>query len=253
MHMGIKDRRTKILLSLILLSNTEYNYITFSPDILTIFDLTLNRKTISSFKKMAKDGLIEEHTSSTSEKPVYRLTDEGFKDLALTFPLFRYLHQKWDNIWRIMSYEIPEKKRELRDRLRREVASWGLGPWHRSFWLTPHPIIPQLSELISAEEKGYIQAFESTHAFGDQDILIEKVWGRSQLEKKYRRLFMKWHDILSKEDEKPKKMKLIVNEYVELLKIDPGLPKELLGDKWIGFEAITLFKEIRNILLPKLV
>jgi phenylacetic acid degradation operon negative regulatory protein len=248
--MGIKDRRTKILLSLILLSDKEYNYITFNTDILSIFDLTLNRKTLSSFKKMSKDGYIEEHTSSTPELPLYRLTEKGFNDLALTFPLFRYLNAKWDNIWRILSYEIPEKKRELRDRLRREVASWGLGPWHRSFWLTPHPIIPHLKDLISPEEKMFVQAFESNHAFGDQDILIEKVWGRSQLEKKYRRLFMKWHDILSREDEKPKKMKEIVSEYIELLKIDPGLPKELLGEKWIGFEATNLFKEITHILLP---
>ena len=37
--------------------------------------------------------------------------------------------------WRIISYEIPEAKRELRDRLRREMQGWGLGPWHRSFGL----------------------------------------------------------------------------------------------------------------------
>ena len=46
-------------------------------------------------------------------------------------------------------------------------------------------------------------------------------------------------------------MKMIISEYVELLKIDPGLPKELVGEKWIGFEAINLFKEIRTILLTK--
>lgn len=249
LRMGIKDRRTKILLSLILLTDNEFKNVTFDKSTLTIFDLTLNRKTLSSFKKMAKDGLIEESASSTPDAPTYKLTSEGFTQLALTFPLFRFIKEDWDQAWRILSYEIPEKKRELRDRLRREVASWGLGPWHRSFWVTPHPIIPNLKKLISLEEKMYVQAFESKHVFGDQDIFIEKVWGRSQLEKKYRRLFMKWHDTLSKDDDKVKKMKLIVNDYVELLKIDPGLPKELMGEKWIGFEAVNLFKEIRNILL----
>ena len=60
---------------------------------------------------------------------------------------------------------------------------------------------------------------------------------------------MVWHDILSKEDDKIKKMSKIVSQFVDMLKIDPGLPKELVGEKWIGYEAINLFREIRNILL----
>lgn len=246
--MGIKDRRTKILLSLLLLSSKEFKPVTYTKDILHIFDLTLNRKTVATLKKLAKEGLIVEHESSASE-PSYKLTKDGFLTISLTFPIFRFTREEWDGTWRILSYEIPEKKRELRDRLRRQVAAWGLGPWHRSFWLTPHPIIPFLKDLISQQEKAYVQAFESKHVFGDREILIEKVWGTSQLEKKYRKLFMKWHDLLSKDEDKVKKMKLIVNEYVDILKKDPGLPKELVGAKWIGFEAINLFKEIQNILL----
>lgn len=245
--MSIKDRRTKILLSLLLLSSKEFESISYTKDILTIFDLTLNRKTIATLKKLAKDGYISE--IEKAEIPTYKLTKKGFQEVVLTFPVFRFTQEEWDKTWRILSYEIPEKKRELRDRLRREVSSWGLGPWHRSFWLTPHPIIPYLKELISQEEKAYIQAFESTHVFGDQNILIEKVWSTSILEKKYRKLFMKWHEVLSKEDEKVKKMKIIVADYIDIIKTDPGLPKELIGSKWIGFEAINLFKEIKTILL----
>jgi phenylacetic acid degradation operon negative regulatory protein len=245
--MSIKDRRTKILLSLLLLSSKDFEAISYTKDILTIFDLTLNRKTIATLKKLAKDGFINEMDSK--ETPTYKLTKKGFQEVVLTFPVFRFTHEEWDKTWRILSYEIPEKKRELRDRLRREVSSWGLGPWHRSFWLTPHPIIPYLKDLISTEEKAYIQAFESNHVFGDQDILIEKVWATSILEKKYRKLFMKWHEVLSKEDDKAKKMKSIVADYIDIIRTDPGLPKELIGSKWIGFEAINLFKEIKTILL----
>ena len=60
---------------------------------------------------------------------------------------------------------------------------------------------------------------------------------------------MKWHEVLSKNEDKIKKIKVVLSQYVEILKVDPGLPKELLGEKWIGYEAITLFKEIREILL----
>lgn len=246
--MGIKDRRTKILLALALMSNETFVSVTFSSDICDVFDLTLNRKTKQTFAELVQEGLITE--VSNGEIPVFTLTPEGHNDIILNFPVFRFSKEKWDGLFRILSYEIPEKKRELRDKFRREVASWGLGPWHRSFWLTPHPIITSLRKLVSEkEEEQYIQAFESTHVFGDRELLIEKVWGKKKLEAQYRNLFKKWHQILSKDQDKVAKMKQVVTDYVDILKQDPGLPKQLIGDNWIGNEAVTLFREIRDILL----
>ncbi|MFH1827085.1 MAG: PaaX family transcriptional regulator C-terminal domain-containing protein [bacterium] len=247
--MGIKERRTKILTAIALLSDLTFNPITFTEKIQKIFDITLNQKTKATLSSLIREELIEKIEDSNTI-PSYKLTDKGFKELVLTFPFFRFLKEEWDGKWRILSYEIPEKKRELRDKLRRHVAGWGLGPWHRSFWLTPHPIIDDLRELVGGrEEEKYVQAFESDYVFGDKQVLIEKVWGKEILEKKYRELFKKWHMILSKEELKETKLKNVINEYVSILKNDPGLPKSLLGENWIGNEAFNIFKEIRGILL----
>ncbi len=272
--MGIKERRTKILLALFLLKDISFSPVNFDDRIQKIFDLTFNEKTRGTISGLIKEGEIEKAeminsqsqpnphlqnplsqlggnlTVDVGKSNQYRLTDKGFYALCLDFPFFRFLKDQWDGKWRIISYEIPEKKREVRDRLRREMQGWGLGPWHRSFWLTPHPIIENLRQLIGGkEEEQYFQAFESDHVFGDREILIEKVWGKSNLDKAYRELFKKWHQILSTQEEKINKLKKVINEYVGLLKIDPGLPKELLGEKWIGLEGWSIFKEIRSILL----
>lgn len=294
--MGIKERRTKIILALFVLSDVNFSYVPFDQRLQTIFDLSFNQKTRGTISALIKEGIIEkneatltvptpppqppaiEPTAAPGATPEaalptsvgtpiapmpqladpaaklnssqYRLTQKGFYALCLEFPFFRYLRDKWDGKWRILSYEIPEKRRELRDRLRREVTGWGLGPWHRSFWLTPHPIIENLRQLVSErEEEKYIQAFESEHVFGNRDILIEKVWQKSALDKKYRDVFKKWHDILSKEGDKATKFRAVISEYVEILRQDPGLPTDLVGSAWIGFEAYNIFKEIRGILL----
>jgi len=168
----------------------------------------------------------------------------------MEFPAFRFMKDEWDGVWRIISYEIPERKRHLRDRLRREMRGWGLGPWHRSFWMTAHPVIGPLRDLVyGREEEQYIQAFESTHMFGDIDTMVEKVWGRSKLEEMYKNLFKEWHMVLSKDEEKLVKMKQVVYSYIRILKDDPGLPPSLVGKKWISVEAFSIFKEIRGILL----
>jgi len=243
--MAIKERRTKILLALYLLSGVDFSYILLDEKIQKIFDLSLNQKTRGTLSGLIKEGSIEKENENK-----YRLTERGFLGLSLEFPFFRFLREKWDGKWRIISYEIPEKKREIRDRLRREMQGWGLGPWHRSFWITPHPILPTLKSLTSQkEEEKYIQSFEADHTFGDREFLIEKVWSKSALDKSYRELFKKWHEVLSSDDEKADKLKKVIGEYINLLRQDPGLPTELVGEGWIGFEGWNIFKEIKSILL----
>ena len=256
--MAIKERRTKILLALYLLSDVEHPFINLDEKTQKIFDLSLNQKTRGTLSGLIKEGMIEKseiqnpksETNSNDQNSKYKLTNKGFAELYLEFPFFRFLKEKWDGKWRVISYEIPEIKREIRDRLRREMQGWGLGPWHRSFWFTPHPILTTLKSLTAQkEEERYIQAFEADHTFGDRDILIEKVWGKSTLDKSYRELFKKWHEVLSSGDEKIDKFKEVISEYISLLRQDPGLPKELIGDSWIGFEGWNIFKEIKSILL----
>jgi len=242
----VKDTRTKILLSLILIGDIDFSPLVFDERIEKLFDLSFNQKTKSIINSLVKDGLIVQQNENQS----YSLTEKGFLNFCLEFPFFRFLKYSWDKRWRIISYEIPESKREIRDRLRRQMQGWGLGPWHRSFWITPHPVIENLRQLIAGkEEEKYFQAFESDHVFGSREVLVEKVWEKTKLDGDYRQLFKKWHEVLSGQDEKLLKFKKIINSYIELLKIDPGLPKELIGESWIGFEGWGIFKEIKNILL----
>lgn len=243
--MPIKDRRTKILLLLYLVA--DFEHVAISEELQKIFDIYFNQKTKSTLSSLVNKGLIEKEETDRS---TFRITDRGLLQLCLEFPYFRFFHREWDGTWRIISYEIPESKRHLRDSLRREMRGWGLGPWHRSFWLTPHPIIPNLRELVvGKEEQRYIQAFESTHVFGDVSDLVEKVWEKTRLDSIYRNLFKTWHTTLSEEKDNMAKMQDIIYTFIRVIRDDPGLPRSLIGKDWIGFEAFKLFKEIRSILL----
>ncbi len=248
--MPVKERRTKLLLLFFMTKDISFGYVPLSPLYLDLYDLSLNQKTKGTLSAMLKDNLLEKNEDATGDYTEYRLTEKGFYALCLEFPAIRYLKDDWDGVWRIISYEIPEKKRHLRDRLRREMQGWGLGPWHRSFWMTAHPIIGPLRDLVyGREEEQYIQAFESTHMFGDMQTLVEKVWNKSGLETAYKNLFKEWHGYLSEDHEKKDKMKKVLYAYIKLLREDPGLPPSLVGRKWISLEAFTIFKEIRGILI----
>jgi phenylacetic acid degradation operon negative regulatory protein len=195
---------------------------------------------------MLSDAIIEKEATG-----VYHITEAGVAELALSFPFVRFLVFPWDGKFRILSYEIPEKQRKYRDSLRREVSGWGLGPWHRSFWVTPHPIIGNLKKLTQGTSlELYVQAFEGAQVVGEVKTLLEKVWNLPALEAQYRKAFKNWHEYLSNESfTKEQKMRSVVDSYLEVLKTDPGLPPELVGKTWIGAEAWDIFQEMRNILV----
>lgn len=249
-NMPVKERKIKILLLLFFLPENFYDEIEIDQQAQKIFNLSINYKTKGTLAGLIKSGLIIK--KQAVDKIIYSLTEKGYAALCLEFPFCRFLINDWDGIWRIISYEIPERKREMRDRLRREMRGWGLGPWHRSFWLTSHPIIEDLRNLVyGREEEKYIQAFESTHIFGNLNELVEKVWDKSGLDKKYRQLLAQWHVVLSSEKSNLEKISQITASYIDILRFDPGLPKALVFQKWIGFEAWSLFAAIKKILLRK--
>jgi len=54
----VKDTRTKILLSLILIGDINFSPVVFDEKIEKVFDLSFNQKTKSIINSLIKDGLI---------------------------------------------------------------------------------------------------------------------------------------------------------------------------------------------------
>lgn len=87
----------------------------------------------SSASKLAKRGLIR------FDGKKYCLTSEGEKILRLwqfaDFKLRRPKH--WDGKWRVVIFDIPEKKRKTRDQIRRLFHQSGLYLLQDSVWVFP--------------------------------------------------------------------------------------------------------------------
>src|SRR5947208_16446858 len=58
-----------------------------------------------------------------------RLLEEGKRRI------FANRSGPWDHQWRILVYSIPERKRELRTELRKQLAWVGYGPLSRGSWI----------------------------------------------------------------------------------------------------------------------
>ena len=74
--MGIKERRTKILLALFLLSNVEFTEIALDENVQQVFDFSLNQKTKATLTSLIKAGEIA-NGSAKDEVPSYTLPQKA--------------------------------------------------------------------------------------------------------------------------------------------------------------------------------
>ena len=81
----------------------------------------------------------------TTNKGRLFLLGEGLKD-----HLVRSKSKRWDGQWRVVTFDIPEKRRSTRDRLRGYMQAYGFKKLQSSVWVFPYDCEEVLA-LIKAE------------------------------------------------------------------------------------------------------
>ncbi|KKS64482.1 MAG: Repressor in ring oxydation complex/ phenylacetic acid degradation pathway related protein (PaaX) [Candidatus Daviesbacteria bacterium GW2011_GWA2_42_7] len=82
-----------------------------------------------AFKRLRERGLVE---LLSDKELIFRLTDQG-RDKAL-WQKIKESRDKWDGKWRLVVWDIPEKRRVARDLLRFKLKQLGFTQWQKSVW-----------------------------------------------------------------------------------------------------------------------
>jgi len=96
-----------------------------------------------ALKRLRENGLVE---LLDDKELILRLTDKGREKAVLANLLIE--EEKWDGKYRIVIFDIPEKRRIARDLLRLKLKSWGFTPWQRSVWVTKKNCTKPLRDFI---------------------------------------------------------------------------------------------------------
>ncbi len=97
-----------------------------------------------TLKRLRENGLID---FVDDNKLILKLTDKG-RTKALKSKILLE-DEKWDGKWRIVIWDIPEKRRTVRDVLRKQLKSWSFTQWQRSVWATKKNCAKPLREFIN--------------------------------------------------------------------------------------------------------
>jgi phenylacetic acid degradation operon negative regulatory protein len=213
-----------------------------------------------SVSRMMKNGLLQ--SEKKGNKSYYSLTPRGVSRVdEAARRIYKLTSHEWDKKWRVIMYNIPEEKRQIRDELRKELMWIGFGSLSNGCWVSPNNFKKEINLLISKYEiEEYVHLFLSEYVGPQSNLaLVEKCWPLHEIEEKYEQFI----DTYSKEfiirqsiiqsgrvtdDECFVERANLVHEYRKFLFVDPGLPKELLPERWNGNHAALLFNQYYQML-----
>lgn len=93
--------------------------------------------------RLRKQGFVEK--AINEEKVILKLTIAGQKWVAKNKDEEDI---KWDGLWRIVIFDIPEKHRRVRNILRRRLKEWGFKVWQKSVWACKKPLTNDIRKLV---------------------------------------------------------------------------------------------------------
>lgn len=96
-----------------------------------------------ALKRLREKGWID---FTSDEQLIVKLTDTG-REKAMLASL-QQDDSPWDRKWRIVIFDIPEKRRVARNVLRYRLKQWGFKPWQQSVWVTKKNCTKPLREYI---------------------------------------------------------------------------------------------------------
>lgn len=176
-----------------------------------------------------KKGLLQ--TNIRNAPP--EITEAGKKRLDALLP--RYDEKRvWDGQLHLITYDIPESKRQDRNVLRRRLYRLGCAKLQESVWVTPYNPIDTLRSFI--DEEGLIgtvivSALGKDSSIGEEDLvsLLVRIHRLNELNNRY----ANWLDVYKQG---------VIDQggliaYLSILKDDPQLPFALLPTWWKGDEA----------------
>jgi len=218
----------------------------------------------SAVSRMCRSGLLK--ARRTNRKSYYSLTSEGHSLLTEGAQrIFQRKQSHWDGNWNIVTYSIPERMREARDRLRLELGWMGYGALGEATWISPYDRTREVKNLLqrfNIEE--YVHIFSAQHQGStDPKIIVARCWDLGKIHQKYADFLTEYRPKLeghlkrlqTGETIEPsecfvERFKLI-HEFRKFPFFDPDLPQELLPENWLRPQAAALFDEYHDSLTEK--
>lgn len=138
-------------------------------------------------RRLEASRVVQHNGGASVDARLFRLTATGRRRLLGDVEPEARWSRRWDGVWRLAMFDVPQTQARLRVRLRRKLSDLRFGWLQNSVWLSPDPIDQVLREVpgdrISADGLVFI---EGRPTGGERDAdLVNAAWDWSRLDKAY--------------------------------------------------------------------
>ena len=129
---------------------------------------------IKSLKILKRDRLVDFREEGNLSK--ITITERGKKKLLIyeLDSLEIKKPKKWDDIWRIVTFDIPESKKAARNTLRDKLKKLGFCQLHKSVFVFPYPCLSEIQFIEEIFQIGPYINFIEAKIIADDDWLRSK-------------------------------------------------------------------------------
>ncbi len=151
--------------------------------------------------------------------------------------------------WTFVAFSLPEELRAVRSRLRSTLTWEGFAALRDGLWVAPGEIdLNAALEAMRADlPPGAILGFLGRELPGfPMADSARSAWDIDAIRAEHLAFIDTWGAF--EEDESPSALvtrTMLVADWLALLRVDPGLPRELLDDDWPADLSLSIYRELR--------
>jgi phenylacetic acid degradation operon negative regulatory protein len=205
---------------------------------------TLNRMVRGGFLVREQSGRVARFALTPSAAELLR---QGASRVAAEDP---FDHP--DGEWTLLSYSMPESRRDLRHRLRAALIWAGFGGLRDGLWIAPGRVDvgKVFADADLQEAIGLADWFAASPLPGTQiDAVIRRAWPVEEIRAEHERFLATWSGSVPTTDPLGQ-LTLLGADWLQLLRTDPGLPAAHLPGGWPARESAALYRRCYAALEP---
>ena len=214
----------------------------------------------NAVSRLRKSGLIVQRTDG-AETPELILTNAGKQSIPSYFKPEQQWGKRWNGIWYLMMYDVPETDKKYRNTLRQFLKQKHMGNLQKSVWVTPHDIRPEFDDLIKAaslDEFAYL--FEAKTVLGmPSNQVVEDAWNFDRinlLQERYCEVARQNIEQLKASEYSGEQLavlaRMATEAYHAAFMDDPLLPSSLLPANYVGKDVLKLHRRLFEMIADQL-
>jgi DNA-binding transcriptional regulator PaaX len=206
----------------------------------------------ATLSRMVRKGLLER--VQVGRAAHYGLTNRG--DNVVRDASVRVLapepFQHPDGEWTLLSYSLPESRRDLRHQLRATLTWAGFGGLRDGLWIAPGrvDVAAVFAKSALAEVVDHAEWFAASPMPGVRvEALIQRAWSVDRIRAEHEAFIRTWWsgphggDPLSE-------ITMLGADWLRVLRSDPGLPARHMSADWPATQSAAVFRRCYDDLLP---